>query len=93
MRSCCWCQYTREPRPDEPGCDWLHGTQAQRAALLAAQTAVLLSTYLRLLGHEARAHTATCSDVDLNALAVAAGLALPRPGATPTSARATAWRR
>ncbi|MBS1179818.1 MAG: NAD-binding oxidoreductase, partial [Proteobacteria bacterium] len=69
--------YTREPRPDEPGCDWLHGTQAQRAALLAAQTAVLLSTYLRLLGHEARAHSATCSDVDLNALAVASGLVLP----------------
>ncbi len=69
--------YTREPRPDEPGCDWLHGTQAQRAALLAAQTAVLLSTYLRLLGHEARAHSATCSDVDLNALAVTSGLVLP----------------
>jgi reductive dehalogenase len=69
--------YTREPRPDEPGCDWLHGTQAQRAALLAAQTAVLLSTYLRLLGHEARAHSATCSDVDLNTLAVASGLVLP----------------
>ena len=45
-----------------------HGTQAQRAAVLAAQTAVLLSTYLRMLGHEARAHTATCSDVDLNQL-------------------------
>jgi reductive dehalogenase len=69
--------YTRDPRPGEPGCDWLHGTQAQRAALLAAQTAVLLSTYLRLLGHEARAHSATCSELDLNALAVAAGLATP----------------
>ncbi len=69
--------YTRDPRPGEPGCDWLHGTQAQRAALLAAQTAVLLSTYLRLLGHEARAHSASCNDVDLNALAVAGGLVLP----------------
>jgi reductive dehalogenase len=69
--------YTRDPRPGEPGCDWLHGTQSQRAALLAAQTAVLLSTYLRLLGHEARAHSASCSDVDLNALAVAGGLVLP----------------
>jgi reductive dehalogenase len=69
--------YPRDPRPDEPGCDWIIGTQAQRAAVLAAQTAVLLSTYLRLLGHEARAHSATCSEVDLNRLAVAAGLALP----------------
>ncbi len=69
--------HTREPRPGEPGCDWLHGTQDQRAALLAAQTAVLLSSYLRLLGHEARAHSASCSELDLNALAVAAGLATP----------------
>jgi len=72
--------YAREPRPDEPGCDWLQGTQAQRAALLAAQTAVLLSTYLRLLGQEARAHSATCSDLDLNVLAVAGGLVRPDLG-------------
>jgi reductive dehalogenase len=69
-------EYTRDPRPDEPGCDWIHGTQAHRAAVLAAQTAVLLSSYIRLLGFEARAHSATATDVDLNRLAVAAGLAL-----------------
>ena len=68
-------EYPRDPRPGEPGSDWITGTQAQRAAVLSAQTAVLLSTYLRLLGFEARAHSATCSDVDLNRLAVAAGLA------------------
>ena len=44
-------EYPRDPRPGEPGCDWIAGTQAQRAAVLAAQTAVLLSTYLRMLGH------------------------------------------
>lgn len=70
-------EFPRDPRPGEPGCDWLHGAQAHRAALLASQTAVLLSTYLRLLGHAARAHSASCSDVDLGRLAVAAGLALP----------------
>ncbi|MBN8510542.1 MAG: 4Fe-4S dicluster domain-containing protein [Burkholderiales bacterium] len=70
-------EFARDPRPGEPGCDWIHGAQAQRAAVLAAQVAVLLSSYLRLLGHEARAHSATCSEVDLNRLAVAAGLALP----------------
>jgi reductive dehalogenase len=68
-------EYARDPRPGEPGTEWLAGTQAQRAAVLAAQTAVLLATYLRMLGHEARAHSATCSDVDLGRLAVAAGLA------------------
>lgn len=67
--------FQREPRPGEPGCDWILGTQAQRAATLAAQTAVLLATYLRMLGHSARSHTATCSDVDLPRLAVASGLA------------------
>ena len=69
-------EYPRDPRPGEPGTDWLAGTQAHRAAVLAAQTAVLLSTYLRLLGFEARAHSASCSDVDLGRLALASGLAL-----------------
>jgi reductive dehalogenase len=68
-------EYPRDPRPGEPGCDWLAGSQPHRAALLAAQTAVLLSSYLRLLGFEARAHSASCSDVELPRLAVAAGLA------------------
>ena len=54
-------EYPRDPRADEPGCDWIQGTQAQRAAVLTAQTAVLLSTYLRMLGYEGRAHSATCS--------------------------------
>lgn len=75
-------EYPRDPRPGEHGCDWLHGTQAHRAAVLAAQTAVLLSSYLRMLGHSARAHSASCSDVDLPRLAVAAGLAGP-DGANP----------
>ena len=68
-------EYPRDPKPGEPGCDWIIDTQAQRAAVLCAQTAVLLSTYLRMLGHAARAHSATCSEVDLGRLAVACGLA------------------
>ena len=67
-------EYPRDPKPGEPGCDWIAGTQAQRAAVLTAQTAVLLSTYLRMLGFEGRAHSATCSDVDLGKLAAAVGL-------------------
>jgi reductive dehalogenase len=67
-------EYPRDPRADEAGAEWIVNTQAQRAATLSAQTAVLLSTYLRMLGHQARAHTATCSDVHLGKLAVAAGL-------------------
>jgi hypothetical protein len=69
-------EFARDPKPNEPGCDWLAGTQAQRASVLAAQTAVLLSSYLRMLGHEARAHSASCSDLDLGRLALSAGLTL-----------------
>jgi reductive dehalogenase len=68
-------EYARDPWPGERGTDWLGGSQPHRAALLTALTAVLLATYLRMLGHEARAHTASSSDVDLGRLAVAAGLA------------------
>lgn len=67
-------EYARDPRPDEPGTDWLHNTQAERAALLTTITAVLLADYIRLLGHDARAHTLTTSEVDLNRLALSAGL-------------------
>ncbi len=76
-------EFQRDPRPGEPGCDWFDAdAQAPRAALLAAQTAVLLASYLRLLGHAARAHSASCSELDLPRLAVAAGLSLP-DGAHP----------
>jgi ferredoxin len=58
-------EHPRDPRPDEPGVRLDPGAQAERSALLAAQTAVLLASYLRLLGFEARAHTASCSEVVL----------------------------
>ncbi len=67
-------EYTRDPRPDEPGTDWFHDTQADRAALLTANVSTVLANYIRMLGYEARSHTATTSDVDLNRLAVSAGL-------------------
>ncbi|MEN9627200.1 MAG: 3-chloro-4-hydroxyphenylacetate reductive dehalogenase precursor, partial [Pseudomonadota bacterium] len=68
-------EHPRDPRPGEPGTDWIQGIQRERAAVLAAQTAVLLASYLRLLGHAARSHSLSCSEVCLNRLAVAAGLA------------------
>ena len=65
----------RNPRPGETGCDWLEGAEHHRACLRASETAVVLANYIRLLGWDAKAHTGTSSDVDLNQLAVAAGLA------------------
>ncbi|WP_206019507.1 2Fe-2S iron-sulfur cluster-binding protein [Pseudomaricurvus alkylphenolicus] len=67
-------EFPRDPERDETGGDWIQEAQAQRACLRAAETVIVLSNYLRLLGYEARGHTGACSDVDLNKLAVAAGL-------------------
>ena len=65
----------RDPHPGEAGCDWLEDAEHHRACLRASETAVVLANYIRLLGWDAKAHTGTSSDVDLNRLAVAAGLA------------------
>ncbi len=68
-------EYPRDPTIDEPGTDWIINAQAHRACLLASETAVVLANYIRLLGYDARAHSATTSDVNLNQLAMQAGLA------------------
>ena len=67
-------EYMRNPEWDEAGTDWFQNAQAQRASVRGAETSVVLSNYIRLLGYEARSHTASCSDIDLNKLVVAAGL-------------------
>lgn len=71
----------RAPRPDEPGFDWIEGAQTHRACLRATETAVVIANYIRLLGWDAKAHTATSTDLDLNKLAVASGLATVENGA------------
>ncbi|MCG6883139.1 MAG: NAD-binding oxidoreductase, partial [Silicimonas sp.] len=70
----------RDPEPGERGSEWLADAQGHRAALRSAETAVVLANYIRLLGWDAKAHTATSSDVDLNRLTVEAGLAVARDG-------------
>ncbi len=66
--------WPRDPR-DAPGEWMLEGAQGARAALRAGETGSVLSSYIRLLGHDARAHQGTASDVHLGRFAVAAGLA------------------
>ncbi|MCK7615083.1 2Fe-2S iron-sulfur cluster-binding protein [Roseibium sediminicola] len=73
-------QTPRPVRPDEPGFDWLEGAERHRSALRAMEVAVVLAQYIRLLGYEARAHGLSASDVDLNVLAVASGLASVEEG-------------
>jgi reductive dehalogenase len=70
----------RAPDAGEAGTEWINDASAQRAGLLAAETAVVLAEYIRLLGYDARAHTCADADVDLNRLAVAAGLATVEQG-------------
>ncbi|SFR41818.1 reductive dehalogenase [Litoreibacter janthinus] len=64
----------RDPDPDEVGTDWITDAQNQRACLRGMETAVTLASYIRTLGHDARAHSMAASDVHLGKLAVAAGL-------------------
>ena len=73
-------EYPRDPDPAEPGAGWITGAQAERACLRASETAVVIASYIRLLGWDAKAHTGTSSDLDLNALTVAAGLAMVEDG-------------
>lgn len=68
-------EYPRDPDPHEPGAEWIENAQAHRACLRASETAVVIANYIRLLGHDARAHTQTTSDISLSRLAADAGLA------------------
>ncbi|MDA7965584.1 reductive dehalogenase [Ruegeria sp.] len=73
-------EHLRDPRADEPGSDWIMDAQDHRACLRATETAVVIANYIRLLGYDARAHTSTTTEVDLNKLAVAAGLVSAEDG-------------
>ncbi len=74
-------EFNRDPDPSEPGSDWIMDAQDHRACLLATENAVVIANYIRLLGFDARAHTAMSSEVDLGKLAVASGLASVEDGA------------
>ncbi|WP_435137749.1 2Fe-2S iron-sulfur cluster-binding protein [Pseudopelagicola sp. nBUS_19] len=67
-------EHWRDPERGEMGSDWILDAQDHRACLRATETAVVIANYIRLLGYNAKAHTATSSDVDLNCLGVASGL-------------------
>ncbi|MEM7303119.1 MAG: reductive dehalogenase [Pseudomonadota bacterium] len=72
---CILYEYPRDPETDEPGAEWILDAQAARACLRASETAVVIANYLRLLGFDAQAHTGSTSNVDLDRITVASGLA------------------
>ncbi len=67
-------EHTRDVDPLEPGAEWLVDTQPQRAALRAAEVGAVMANYLRMLGFDARLHTATASDLDMDQILLASGL-------------------
>ena len=64
----------RALKTKERGGDWLKDAHAHRASLRASETTSVLANYIRLLGFDAKSHSCSASDVNLNMLAVAAGL-------------------
>ncbi len=66
--------HTRSPAGRQPGDEWIDGTRQLNADLRAAELAVITAAYIRNIGFEATAHTPTGSDVDLDRLALQAGL-------------------
>jgi ferredoxin len=68
-------EFGREPKPGEPGADWILGTNAARTDVRCAEVALVLAGYVRTLGWPARGHVAGASLVSIERLAQRAGVA------------------
>ena len=68
-------EFGREPKPGEPGAEWILGTNAARTDVRCAELAVVLAGYLRTLGWPARGHIAGDTLVSIERLAQRAGVA------------------
>jgi reductive dehalogenase len=70
----CLVEFGREPEPDEPGALWIRGANVARTDLRATELAVVLAGYLRAMGFDARGHVCGASALQLERVAVKAGL-------------------
>ena len=68
-------EFGREPHPGGPGEAWIAGSNVARTDLRVTELAVVLSGYLRAMGFNARGHAAGATLVDIERLAVRAGVA------------------
>ncbi len=66
--------HTRIVGRDQPGDEWIDGTRQVNADLRAAELSVLTAGYIRRLGFAATAHTPTATDLDLDRVALQAGV-------------------
>lgn len=73
-------EFGREPAPHEPGHAWIAGSNDVRTDMRATEIAVVLSGYVRWMGFEARGHANGATELNLEALAVRAGLVRTEAG-------------
>ena len=66
--------FSRKLRGPQPGDSWIEGTRQVNADLRATELAAITAHYIRALGHGAVAHTPGASDLDLDRVALQAGL-------------------
>lgn len=69
-------EYATAIDSDNLAAEWVAGIEPDIAATRAAEIAVILSGYVCALGFDAKAHWAGATEVDLDRVAVSAGLAL-----------------
>ena len=67
-------EFSREPKFEEPGAAWIHGSNKARTDARATEVAVVLAGYVRALGYGARGHVAGNTLLNLEALAQRAGI-------------------
>ena len=67
-------EFGREPHAGDPGCDWIAGSNTARTDLRATEIAAVLAGYVRWMGFAARGHANGATLVDLERLAVRAGV-------------------
>jgi hypothetical protein len=66
--------FGRQPRRGEAGANWIYGSNVACTDLRVAELAVVLSGYVRAMGYAARGHVAGATQVDIERLAVRAGV-------------------
>jgi reductive dehalogenase len=74
-------EFGREPAAGEPGDVWIRGTNVARTDLRVAELAAVLSGYVRWMGHAACGHAPGATRVDIERLAVRAGVCRVEGGA------------
>ncbi|MCC2099049.1 MAG: Fe-S protein, partial [Hyphomicrobiales bacterium] len=68
-------EFGREPKPGEPGAEWIHGANIERTDVRATELAAVIGGYIRALGYSARGHAGDAGTLDLARLAQRSGIA------------------